>query len=540
MSRRSARRRGRGRRRGRDQRPPMDIPTKFEPVAGFPPPPAPQVSAPADTWPVAVDDWRWDIPVGAQEGMRVPGRVYANDTLRDLLQGDGSVRQLANMATLPGILGRALAMPDVHQGYGAPVGGVFATDAVTGVVSPGACGYDINCGVRLLRADLSEDDLRGRQDRLADELFKQLPSGLGKGSGLSKGQGKREQALTHGARWAVRAGMGWPEDLEYCEAGGQLPGANPEDVSRRAFERGLGRIQSLDRGSGQLGSLGAGNHFVEVGVVDAVEDGAAAAAFGLSLGQVVIWIHTGSRGLGHQVCTDYLQTAQVAGAAYGIELPDRQLACVPIRSEAGRAYLSAMTGAANFAWANRQVLAHLIREGFAAVFEQAAEALGLHPVYDVAHNIAKFESHRIPGEHGPSQKVLVHRKGATRAFPAEHAELPDAYRPVGQPVLVPGDMGRYSYVLVGTPQTMTETFGSLCHGAGRRMSRAAAKRATSGQALVAALREQGIIVRAGSVRGVAEEAPDAYKDASEVVGTAVGAGLARTVVRTRPVVVIKG
>ena len=255
---------------------------------------------------------------------------------------------------------------------------------------------------------------------------------------------------------------------------------------------------------------------------------------------MVIWIHTGSRGFGHQICTDYLQTAQVAGAAYGIELPDRQLACMPIRSEAGRAYLSAMTCAANFAWANRQVLAQLIREGFAAVFEQTAEALGMHPVYDVAHNIAKFERHRIPGEQGPTRNVLVHRKGATRAFPAEHAELPAAYRSVGQLVLVPGDMGRYSYVLVGTTQTMTETFGSLCHGAGRRMSRAAAKKATSGQELVAALREQGIVVRAGSIRGVAEEAPDAYKDASEVVGTAVGAGLARTVVRTRPVIVVKG
>ncbi|MAG36293.1 MAG: RNA-splicing ligase RtcB [Dehalococcoidia bacterium] len=471
-----------------------------------------------------------DIPLGAQPGMRVPGRVYANETLRTLLQGDDSVRQLSNMATLPGIRGRALAMPDVHQGYGAPVGGVFATDAATGVVSPGACGYDINCGVRLLRSDLGKDDLRGRLDQLADELFRRLPSGLGKGSGLSEGQGKREQALTHGARWAVREGLGWQADLEYCESGGSLPDANPDDVSRRA----------LDRGLRQIGSLGAGNHFVEIGVVDAVEDNAAASAFGLPLGQVVIWIHTGSRGFGHQICTDYLQTAQVAGAAYGIELPDRQLACMPIQSDAGQSYLSAMACAANFSWANRQVLAHLIRESFAAVFDQAAETMGLHPVYDVAHNIAKFESHHIPGENGQQQTVLVHRKGATRAFPAEHSELPAAYRPVGQPVLVPGDMGRYSYVLVGTPQTMTETFGSLCHGAGRRMSRAAARRAVSGQELVANLRAQGIIVRSSSVRGVAEEAPNAYKDASEVVGTAVGAGLAGTVVRTRPVVVVKG
>ena len=462
--------------------------------------------------------------------MRVPGRIYANEALRDLLRDDDSVRQVANTATLPGIVGRALAMPDVHQGYGAPVGAVFATDAQEGVVSPGACGYDINCGVRLLRSDLTAADLDGQVDALADALFRRVPSGLGKGSGLPQSVRDRERALTEGAQWAVQAGYGWPEDVARCETDGRLAGADPDAVSRRATQRGMP----------QIGSLGSGNHFVEVGIVDAVEDPPAAAAFGLVLGQVVVWTHTGSRGFGHQICTDYLQQAQVTGAAYGIELPDRQLACMPIHSDAGQAYLAAMACAANFAWANRQVLTHLIRESFTTVLQQPASALGLHLVYDVTHNIAKFEEHRVPGQHGQARKVLVHRKGATRAFPAGHAELPAPYRSVGQPVLVPGDMGRHSYVLVGTEHAMTETFGSLCHGAGRRLSRSAAKRMVQGRELVAQLRQQGIIVRAGSISGVAEEAPQAYKDAATVVGVAAGAGLARVVARTRPLIVVKG
>jgi tRNA-splicing ligase RtcB len=432
---------------------------------------------------------------------------------------------------LPGVMGRALAMPDVHQGYGAPVGGVFACDAHSGIVSPGACGYDINCGVRLLRSDLAAADVLARQEALADSLFKAIPSGLGSHKKIKLDERALDRVFTRGAAWAVDEGYGWRSDLDRCESEGALPGAEPQHVGPRARQRG----------SGQVGELGSGNHFCQVDVVDHVDDPEMASMFDLAPGQVVVWIHTGSRGLGHQVCTDYLQTALAATAKYGIQLPDRQLACMPIGSPEGRAYLGAMASAANFGWANRQVLSHYVRESFAQVLGAPAERLGLQLVYDVTHNVAKFERHRIPGEPtADARDVLVHRKGATRAFPAGHQDVPEVYRRGGQPVLVPGDMGRHSFVLVGAEGAMAETYGSLCHGAGRNLSRGAARRQIDSRSLLERLRAQGILVRAGSPGDVAEEAPEAYKDAAQVVAVAAGAGLARVVARTRPLIVIKG
>jgi tRNA-splicing ligase RtcB len=456
----------------------------------------------------------WEIPVDAKAGMRVPARVVADDALIAHLRSDASLDQLANGATLPGIVRAALAMPDIHQGYGLPVGGVVATDAEDGVVSPGAIGFDINCGVRLLRTNLERQDVTPKLGALVEALYAAIPTGVGSKSHLSLRPRDLDDAMARGARWAVESGRGIASDVEQIESNGMLEDARPDTVSAQARERGLR----------QLGSLGSGNHFLELQVVDEVYDDRAAQGFGLREGLVTVMIHTGSRGLGHQVCTDFLRSTERALRRYGISVPDRQLACAPAGSDEARAYLGAMRAAANFAFANRQVLAHWTREVFARVLERPAERLGLLTVYDVAHNVAKLEDYTIDGRR---RRLIVHRKGATRAFP-------------GQPVLVPGDMGRYSYVLRGTDKSMTETFGSTCHGAGRLMSRTAAVKAARGRNIRAELESHGILARATGRDALAEEMPEAYKDVREVVDVVHGFGISTKVARLRPLGVIKG
>jgi tRNA-splicing ligase RtcB (3'-phosphate/5'-hydroxy nucleic acid ligase) len=475
-----------------------------------------------------ITPYLWRIPPDAKPGMRVPGLVYADDELMAAIRRDGSLEQVANAAALPGIVKASLAMPDIHQGYGLPVGGVVATDAACGVVSPGGVGYDINCGVRLMRTRLRRDDLAPRLPALVDALAQAIPAGVGS-RGRLKVEAKEERRgpVARGARWAVERGFGDADDLARIESHGTIPGADPDAVSPRAYERGRG----------QVGTLGSGNHFLEVQVVDEVWAPEAAAALELEIGLVTVMIHTGSRGLGHQVCTDALAVMQPAMRRYGITLPDRQLACVPIDSPEARAYLGAMRAAANFAFANRQCLAHFTREAFERVLGVAPRALGFALVYDVAHNIAKEEEHEVDGRR---RHVLVHRKGATRAFPPGHAELVPAYRAIGQPVLIPGDMGRYSYVLVGAPGAMRETFGSTCHGAGRLLSRTAAVKAARGRSIGDELAARGILARAGGRESLAEEMSEAYKDVARVVEVVERAGLSRVVARLRPLAVVKG
>ncbi len=475
-----------------------------------------------------VGECRWEIPANYKSGMRTAGRIYAGaDMLRDIV-ADQAPEQVANVACLPGIVGLSLAMPDIHWGYGFPIGGVAAFSTEDGVISPGGVGYDINCGMRLLRSDLKLDDVSRRMGDLMDALARNVPAGVGSEGPIKLSRKELDRVLVDGARWAVENGYGWPEDTARLEEGGALAGADPEAVSSEAKKRGLE----------QLGTLGSGNHFVEVQVVVDVYDPEAAGAFGLRRDQVVVMIHTGSRGLGHQVCTDYLKVMDRAVARFGLTLPDRQLACAPIRSDEGRSYFAAMAGAANYAWANRTCLAHWVREAFARVFGRPARDLGLATVYDVAHNIAKFEKH-VCGKAGEAT-VCVHRKGATRAFPAGHPEVSEVYRAVGQPVLIPGNMGTHSYVLTGTETALAETFGSTCHGAGRRLSRSAAKRQIRGSDLRRELEARGIAVRCESNAGLAEEAPAAYKDVDAVVEAAERAGLSRRVVRMRPLGVLKG
>jgi tRNA-splicing ligase RtcB len=461
--------------------------------------------------------------------MRVPGLVYADDELLEAIRRDGSLEQVANGATLPGIVRASLAMPDIHQGYGLPVGGVVATDVEAGgVVSPGGVGYDINCGVRLVATALNGPDVATRLPAVADALARAVPSGVG-ASGrfrLSPAEIRRGPGRD-GAGWAVRQGFGEPGDLARTESGGRLEGADPEAVSAKACERARD----------QLGTLGSGNHFAEVQVVEEVRAPDAAAAMGLAEGRVTLMIHTGSRGFGHQVCTDALGRMQGAMRRYGIVLPDRQLACAPVDSPEAVEYLGAMRAAANFAFANRQCLAHAAREALERALGVAPKDLGWSLVYDVAHNVAKEERHEVDGR---PRRLLVHRKGATRAFPPGHPELPAVYRPVGQPVLIPGDMGRYSFVLAGLPGAMRETFGSTCHGAGRVMSRTAAVRAARGRSIAEELRARGVVARAGGRDSLAEEMPDAYKDVKDVVSVVERAGLSRVVCRLRPLAVVKG
>ena len=465
--------------------------------------------------PRRIDETLYEIPADARADMRVPARVFADEEILAAVRTDRSLEQLQNVATLPGIVDAAIAMPDIHQGYGFPVGGLAATELPDGVVSPGGVGYDINCGVRLLALPVDADELRDRREALVHEISRAVPAGVGREGG------KRidlERVLRDGSSVvAVHA-----EDVERTESRGCLDGADPAAVSDRARQRG----------GGQLGTMGSGNHFVEVQRVDEIFDADAATAYGLHAGQVTVLIHSGSRGLGHQVCSDYVKRMDAVLSRYGIALPDRQLSCAPASSPEGSAYLAAMAAAANFAWANRQEIANRIRASVARVFgTQAAE--NTRQVYDVAHNVAK------PERHG-GRDVLVHRKGATRAFPAGSDGIPADYRAVGQPVFIPGSMGTASYTLAGEPGSMERSFGTTCHGAGRRLSRTAAKKEIQGAELRRQLERQGVAVRSASDKGLAEEAPFAYKDVEAVVDVVARAGLARRVARLVPIGVVKG
>lgn len=471
-----------------------------------------------------VDAFRWRVPrTGA---MRTDGLIFADTELMHELEGDQCVQQVVNVAHLPGIVGPSIAMPDIHWGYGFPIGGVAAFDEREGVVSPGGVGYDINCGVRLLSTPLSITDVRPKLKLLADKLYQNIPSGVGSSRADLK-LSKRDllRVLTAGAEWAVSEGFGTKQDLECIEARGRLAG-DPDCVSPRAKERGLN----------QVGTVGSGNHFVEIGYVAEVFDPSTAARLGLAEGTVTVFIHSGSRGLGYQVCDDYLDSMVAAAAKYGIDLPDKQLCCAPLTSPEAEAYLGAMNAAANYAFANRQLMSYYARRCLGDVFStDVADSTVL--VYDVAHNIAKFETHEIDGAR---RRLCVHRKGATRAFPPGHPELGEQYRDIGQPVLIPGDMGRYSFVLTGTDGAYSETFGSTCHGAGRRMSRHQAKKAARPRNVLKELEQRGILVRAASRRTIDEEIPEAYKDVAKVVDVVHAAGIGKKVAKLKPVAVVKG
>ena len=471
-----------------------------------------------------IDAFRYRVPRDERRGMRTDVVVYASASLIAQIRRDLSLEQAVNVATLPGIVGPSLAMPDIHQGYGFPIGGVAAMDQDYGVVSPGGVGFDINCGVRLVRTMLAREDVRPRLRELLDRIFRDVPCGAG-GSGFVKvNQKQLEQVLQHGAQWMVANGYGEESDARFSEAGGALGSASPAAVSARAKERGLP----------QLGTLGSGNHFLEVQYVESLHDEEAARVMGLHVGQVVVLIHSGSRGLGHQVCTDYVAEMNRVMPKYNITLPDRQLACAPIRSPEGQAYLEAMASAANFAWANRQAILHFLRGAFRHVFGGGAR---LDLIYDVCHNIAKRERYEVEGRR---RDVLVHRKGATRAFPPGHREIPLEYRPIGQPVFVPGSMGTASWVLTGAEGAARETFGSVCHGAGRLLSRTAVRKGRDVRTETRKLEEAGILVRSETRDGILEELPEAYKDVDEVIEVVHQAGLARKVARLRPMAVIKG
>ncbi len=469
------------------------------------------------------DKYRVILPKTHKKGMRVEGLVFADDELFRQIARDQTVDQIANVATLPGLVGRSLAMPDAHQGYGFCIGGVAASDPDEGVVSAGGVGFDINCGVRLLTSPLTVKEIRPNLQELLGKLFEDIPCGAGRKGLLEISHSDLEEILGEGAAWAVRRGYGFQTDLNRIEDCGAIFGADPSAVSPRAKERGLH----------QLGTLGSGNHFLEIQRVSDIYDHETASSFGLHLDQVVVLLHSGSRGLGHQVCTDYLDLMQEGMKRHKISVIDRQLACVPVKSDEGQKYLRGMAAAANFRFGNRQIITHWVRRDFGKV----AGTDDLNLVDDVCHNIAKTEDHLVDGV---NRRVLVHRKGATRAFPKNHPALPPEVRVTGQPVLIPGSMGTCSYVLVGTDQAMNETFGSCCHGAGRSKSRTQAKKETSPRELLAELKEKGIIVRGESSSGLTEEKPDAYKDVGKVVDVVQGAGLARTVARLVPLAVMKG
>ena len=466
-----------------------------------------------------LDPWTWEIPPTAQAGMRVPARVFADEELFRKISQDRSLQQLVNVATLPGVTGWVAAMPDAHEGYGFPVGGVAALRVRDGVISPGGVGYDINCGVRLLASELEHREVKGQVPALMHDLARALPSGTGRGGPFSLERDQLDRVLEHGVPELIEMGLASEEDVGVTEAGGSLRAARADAVSDRAKHRG----------HDQMGTIGSGNHFVEVQRVDRILD-PAAAVFGLQPDQIVILIHTGSRGLGHQVCTDYVKEMERVMPRYGISLPDRQLACAPFESPEGQRYFKAMCAAANFAWCNRQALTHLIRQVFERRFKRPGR---LRLIYDVAHNIAKVETYR-------GERLCVHRKGATRAFGPGNPETPEPYRAAGQPVFIPGSMGTASYVLAGNDQALERSFGSTCHGAGRAMSRGEAKRTTTGSAVRKLLAEQDIVVECTSNSELAEEAPLAYKDVERVTEVVERAGLARRVARLRPIGVIKG
>ncbi len=483
-----------------------------------------------------VDSYRYQIPESfasptiRDKGLRmnVPGLIYTDEEMLKSIRADDSLYQVANVATLPGIVGRSIAMPDIHHGYGFAIGAVAAFDEGHGVISPGGVGYDINCGVRLMRTDLHVKDVLPRIDRLVDTMFKNVPSGVGSTGRLRLSRAEMDGVLSQGARWAVQNGYGWEEDLRATEEGGCIEPNDPSLISENAKKRG----------GGQLGTLGAGNHFLEVQQVDEIYDRQAAEAFGITeTGQVTVMIHTGSRGCGHQICTDYLEVMRRAAKKYDIILADPQLTYAPLASPEAKQYFRAMNSGANFAWANRQLIMHWVRESFEDVYRRPAQRLGMRLIYDIAHNMAKREEHEIDGK---KRWVYVHRKGATRAFGPGHRDIPEQYRAVGQPVIIPGDMGTASYLLVGTEQAMKETFGSSCHGAGRQMSRHASVKQHRADDVVRQLEEGGIYLRAKSRRVVAEEAPGAYKNIDEVVEISHNAGIALKVARLRPVGVVKG
>ena len=473
---------------------------------------------------LSLSPYLWEIPRTFKPGMRVPARIIAEESLLDEIIGDRSLQQLVNVTTLPGIVKAAFVMPDVHEGYGFPIGGVAATEYPGGAISPGGIGYDINCGVRLLLSPLQVSEVRPRIPALVKELFAQIPSGMGTPGRFVVTEAEMELVLHIGSEWAVVNGYGSKKDLEFTESQGRLPGALPEKVSQRARQRGRD----------QLGTIGSGNHFVEVGYVDRILDPETAQAYGISEGQVTVLIHTGSRGLGHQVATDYIKVMMVAMPRYGISLPDRELACVPFDSPEGQDYFGAMCAAANFAWCNRQLVSWEVREAWKTIFGEGAVLPEL--LYDVAHNIAKVETHQIKGN---PQKLIVHRKGATRAFGPWHTGIPDAHKPYGQAELIPGSMGTSSYVLAGAEASSEVAFGSCCHGAGRRLSRTAAKKQVNAPVLKEALESEGIYLEA-SYRRIAEEAPIAYKDVDIVVHSVSQAGIVRPVAQLRPLAAMKG
>jgi len=468
----------------------------------------------------------WELPSSYKKEMKVPGRIFLNDnTIKEV--DEGAIEQIANVACLPGIQKFSIGLPDIHFGYGFPIGGVAAFSARNGVISPGGVGFDINCGVRLIKTNLTEEDVKSKMKEIVDALFKNVPSGVGSKGKIRLQEGQIDDVLDNGAEWAVENGYGWESDLEFLEENGKMEAADSDKVSDKAKKRGIP----------QLGSLGSGNHFLEVQKMDKIFDESTAKVFGIEEGQIVVLIHTGSRGCGHQICSDYLRTMDRAAKRYKINLPDRQLACAPVDSEEAQDYFSAMAAAANYAWTNRQMIVHWTRESFEQVLGQDAEEMGMEIVYDVAHNIAKKENHKIKGR---NTDVYVHRKGATRAFGPGRNEIPKAYRDVGQPVLLPGTMGTASYILAGTETAMEETFGSSAHGAGRKMSRAGAKREYKGEEVKKLLESRGIVIRASSMPVVAEEAPGAYKDVDEVVKTSADAGISNLVGKMIPLGVSKG
>jgi tRNA-splicing ligase RtcB len=475
-----------------------------------------------------IDDFRWRIPRSYKPGMRVSGIIYADEKLLKDIRQDRAAEQVANVAFLPGIVNASLAMPDIHWGYGFSIGGVAATDIENGgVISPGGVGFDINCGIRMLKTNFQYDEIRNKIKDLVYAMFSDIPSGVGSKGDIRVSARQEREILVKGAKWAVEQGYGSQEDLECTEEYGAMAGADPQAVSERAYERG----------KAQSGTLGSGNHFLEVQVIDQLYDADLCDEFGLTEGQVTVMIHSGSRGLGYQVCDDYSKSMMRCLQKYNINVPDRQLACAPVNSTEGKTYLGAMKCAANYAWANRQCLMHLTRQAFERTFNMSWQKMGMFLVYDVAHNIAKIEKHTVGGE---EKTLCVHRKGATRAFGPGHPALPERYKRTGQPVIIPGDMGRNSYLLVGTQKAMEETFGSTCHGAGRVKSRTAATRTISLDRLLKELESKGIIVKASGRGTIVEEAPQAYKDINEVVNVVHNVGISKRVCRMRPLGVIKG
>ncbi len=475
-----------------------------------------------------LDDYRYEIPMEYKKGMRTSGVIFADAKMIEQVKKDNAPEQVANVAFIPGILGRSMAMPDIHWGYGFPIGGVAATDFEEGVISPGGVGFDINCGVRLVRTNLTEADVTGKVAQLIDSMFENVPSGLGSKGKVRLDPNQLNEVLLTGSEWAVENGYGWESDIVHTEENGRMKNANPDMVSHDAKKRG----------APQLGSLGAGNHFLEVQKVEEIYDPVAAKAYGIDhVGQIMVMIHTGSRGAGHQIATEYIREMETAVKKYNIELPDRQLACAPAQSDEAQRYFKAMACGANFAWANRQLILHWVRESFEKAMGRSAEEMDMRLVYDVCHNIAKLEEHQVDGTR---RKVYVHRKGATRAFGPGHKDVPLDYQDVGQPVIIPGDMGTASYVLAGTEKSMTETFGSTCHGAGRVMSRQSALRQFTAGQIKEDMRRDGIYVRAASKEVLTEEAPHAYKRIDDVVKVVSGAGISKLVAKMRPLGVMKG